>query len=1176
MYRSGSRGSAFKPPSSIQDKAVPGITSRDRDSPLGLSRVAGSGRADLSAGAFRRSVADQIHINGVDTTPSRPEPRRKQLVIPSEEDLQGPSQGSSSSLATPSKPAAVPSSSRNLPTAPHPFSQKRHAESRAHATTASPASLSRPDNEDYFMCTWRKPQARKHKTWDGDAVLIVNRNKGSCKLRCHDTGRELANSTSLQNETIESGDEMMIGGKEIAIDRQIPFREYLSGIPDKITYPPSKKHKPNSAASSSPRNTAPSSSTGVLAPAPALSFYSKPLPKPKARPLTQRVSPEVQRALQDEKEESHLTGSSASSSNLISKVQENKLQARYGGLTKPPRASDAVEPRYDPNEKGAIVMTRPGQEHERMYNRKKFPVVDVVVSPHLALLLRPHQVQGVKFLYDRVTGIVDVNNNNGAILADEMGLGKTLQTITLIDLLLRQSPYVNPAASKSTYIEKALIVCPLSLVKNWKREFRKWLGPSQLGVVAVDGNKGKEMAQRFVTSRRDQVLIIGYEKLRSCIEILSTAQPPVGLIVCDEGHRLKSKDAKTTKIFDRLSTPRRVILTGTPIQNDLSELYAMIDFVCPNLLGPYNSFKAIFEEPILRSRAQHCTKEVRETGMARSTTLSEVTRLVVLRRTADILEGFLLPKTEYVVFCTPTRLQLELYRHVLKSKQVRALTAGNAGGSALPMITMLRQLCDSPELLLKDITSGRESMATSLLDDAVHLFPPKQKRFSGDETLSGKLITLAHMLSKIRRDTDDKVVLVSTFTSTLDVLEAFCKRSKYACVRLDGQTKQDDRMDIVNQFNRAPASASFVFLLSTKAGGVGLNIIGANRLFLMEPEWNPALDQQAMARIHRDGQKKHCYIYRMMLPGTMDEKIFQRQISKLGLSETLMSANGDEKSKTGQGNANANAGSSRSRNGGSAGDSFSQDELKDIFTLHEDTPCLCHDLLVCSCGGRGASVGGADDHRPSSSGSSDDEFAPPSFIPASMQQASRDAQLAKEAKKRLAGLSEWRHYDTRNASDFATLSDDVLDGVVAQQKLNDERMQKGATGQTAVDGGGALFFGSSSPCSPSVMDDVRADERDRSRDGHMFMSSHEAGNIVFVFTKSAKSNKVEEADSTDSDEESGEEAVIAEPSRARSSRILEMSDDDDDDAKNAGAETGTEPATVAVSISDSIDTDDDL
>lgn len=831
-------------------------------------------------------------------------------------------------------------------------------------------------------------------------------------------------SSTQAHSDFESGAELSISGKEVEVDRKISQREYLSSIPERWDYPASKKSLTKQASSRATQMTSPPSFSRLMAPAPTSTFYSKPLPKLRsAEAPLEESSPKrpdgAQERQQDEAQHKRKSQSSKdpTSSKGSSSRASPAVQPRPHGLFNP---KEPAEPRYDPTAPGAIVMSRPDKEHQKLYNRRNDPVVDVVVNPLLSQHLRPHQADGVRFLYERILGMVDTQTNSrGAILADEMGLGKTLQTITLIETLLRQSPYYS--SSKPRVIDKALVVCPLSLVRNWHREFKKWLGTNgslNIGVVAVDGNKGKEVAQRFVTSKRDSILIIGYEKLRSCMDILSTAQPPIGLIVCDEGHRLKSKDAKTTKMFGAMSTDRRIILTGTPIQNDLSELFAMIDFVSPGLLGPKSTFKSVFEDPILKSRMQYASPEAKALGQERSNILSTVTKLVVLRRTASILDGYLRPKSEYVIFCSPSKIQLELYRHILRSSQVRALTSGRKGsGAALPLITILRQVCDSPELLLKGVdassAASKDSLAREVLEDALHLFPVK--KIAGDEKLSGKLTALSRMLDDVYRNTSDKVVIVSTFTSTLDVLESFCQRKRFAFLRLDGKTKQDERVDLVNHFNRSPQSSSFVFLLSTRAGGVGLNLIGANRLFLMEPEWNPALDQQAMARIHRDGQKKHCHIYRMMVAGTMDEKIFQRQIQKMGLSDQLMGADDSDHSAE---DGEAGAGSKRKRTGASAsagpsrkssGDSFTPEELRDIFTLHEDTACLCHDQLMCKCGGTGEAVEEADDGDQEDS----NDQLPMGFIPASQQAVQEEAQSVKEARARLAGLADWRHLETR-------------------------------------------------------------------------------------------------------------------------------------------------------------------
>ena len=276
-------------------------------------------------------------------------------------------------------------------------------------------------------------------------------------------------------------------------------------------------------------------------------------------------------------------------------------------------------PRYDPNAPGAVVMKRPSMKHQQLFGRG-LPVVDVVLDPELARILRPHQIEGVKFMYEAVTGMTSVDyghasTGQGAILADEMGLGKTLQTIALIMTLLRQNCYFSSVTTGT--VEKVLIVCPLTLVVNWKREFRKWVGRSSVGLLAVEGD-GRSEVERFVSGRQYQILILGYERLRNCVNELAKAFPSVGLVVCDEGHRLKSKDTKTTKCFDLLPTRRRLLLTGTPIQNDLREFYTMVDFVYPGLFDQYSVFKRIFEDPIMRSRLQHCSEETLRLGRARN------------------------------------------------------------------------------------------------------------------------------------------------------------------------------------------------------------------------------------------------------------------------------------------------------------------------------------------------------------------------------------------------------------------------------------------------------------------------------------------------------------------------------------------------------------------------------
>ncbi|KAJ3347001.1 DNA repair and recombination protein rad54b [Entophlyctis luteolus] len=219
-----------------------------------------------------------------------------------------------------------------------------------------------------------------------------------------------------------------------------------------------------------------------------------------------------------------------------------------------------VKPRHDPKALGAIVMARPPGEETR-------PIVDVVIDPFLSGNLRPHQVEGVRFLYDCVMGFKVLNfqefNGHGAILADEMGLGKSLQAITLIWTLLKQSPYANTPPP----VKRALIICPATLCQNWKNEFSKWLGDERIRVFVLDDKNSK--IHEFTVGRVYNVLICGYERLRVCKDAILNAG--FDIVIADEGHRLKNTQIQAFKIISGMTTRRRLVLSGTPIQNDLGQ-----------------------------------------------------------------------------------------------------------------------------------------------------------------------------------------------------------------------------------------------------------------------------------------------------------------------------------------------------------------------------------------------------------------------------------------------------------------------------------------------------------------------------------------------------------------------------------------------------------------------------
>lgn len=574
--------------------------------------------------------------------------------------------------------------------------------------------------------------------------------------------------------------------------------------------------------------------------------------------------------------------------------------------------SKGNKPLYDVIAEDALIMPTPT-------GTAKDGLMDVVVDPLLSSVLRPHQREGVKFLYECVMGFRNFSGN-GCLLADEMGLGKTLMTISLIWTLLRQNPLID----SPPVLKKAVICCPVTLIGNWKKEFHKWLGMNRVGVLAVNGSqsttKEKESILRFGKTRVYQVLIIGYEKLITVKKEL--ADTKFDLVVCDEGHRLKNSSNKIFKTIETLDIKRRIVLTGTPIQNDLTEFFNIIKFLNPEVLGDLKSFQKEYMRPILQSREPSCFQpEIKKAGDDKSKELINLTKLFILRRTNSVMKLLLPPRTDIILCCPPTPLQLHLFKLMQQTALFNKIIRDNRINDSLGLMTTFRKICNSPSLLTNDglfaeLCNGEDK--------------EKLRSELANKFTSGKIKVLLQLLKEIYKTGDEKVVLVSNFTQTLDIIQNILEGANIPFGRLDGSTNSKIRTDLVNKFNRSHSDEQFVFLLSAKSGGCGLNLIGASRLILFDNDWNPSVDIQAMARIHRDGQTRPTFIYRLLTTGCIDEKIFQRQLLKTNLSDRFL----DEQAN-------------------SENDFFYHSDIKDLFTLHEETSSNTHDLMECTCKGDG-------------------------------------------------------------------------------------------------------------------------------------------------------------------------------------------------------------------------------
>ena len=542
----------------------------------------------------------------------------------------------------------------------------------------------------------------------------------------------------------------------------------------------------------------------------------------------------------------------------------------------------ALDPSKTPTGKSTIITTT-------------FPDASGMINIPNSILkvLRPHQVSGVTFLWNVLTGAsselqaaassAHVDNVRGCILADEPGIGKTLQSIAVLCAFHRRNKD-----------DRFIVVCPSSLVVNWAMEFDKWIGrassPKRV-VVKKGGDEGVQQLRAFLTIKpnRSEVLIISFDLFRVNASLLQSAKQ-IGLLVVDEGHRLKnSAGSQTLSALTSLACDARLLITGTPIQNRLSEFHAVASFVCPGLLGDLASFRKVYERPINAANTKSASWEQKNKGRAQSQALDSITKTFMLRRLQkDVLMSMLPPRMEFLLFCKPSSLQCDMYKVMTNNASL-----GRLSQDALVILTNLRKLCSHP----------------GLLDEAAstHTF------------LSGKLMVLDSLLNAIRNDSpEDKIVIVSNFTSALTIIhDSILKPRKFSFKRLDGTVPLPDRQPLVDSFNRSTPDQCFAFLLSSKAGGCGLNLIGANRLVMFDADFNPATDHQAMARIYRPGQKKSCYVYRLFTAGTVEEVIYQRQQQKGNLA--TITVNGASCTQQ------------------SAG--FTKEELKDCFTLKEGCDC---------------------------------------------------------------------------------------------------------------------------------------------------------------------------------------------------------------------------------------------
>ncbi|KAL0993055.1 hypothetical protein UPYG_G00102670 [Umbra pygmaea] len=478
--------------------------------------------------------------------------------------------------------------------------------------------------------------------------------------------------------------------------------------------------------------------------------------------------------------------------------------------------------------------------------------------------LKHYQIKGLEWLVSLY------NNNLNGILADEMGLGKTIQTIALITYLMEYKRINGPF----------LIIVPLSTLSNWVYEFDKW-APT---VVKVS-YKGSPQARRaflpILRSGKFNVLLTTYEYIIKDKQVLAKLRWKY--MIVDEGHRMKNHHCKLTVVLNtHYLAPRRLLLTGTPLQNKLPELWALLNFLLPTIFKSCSTFEQWFNAPFAMTGEKVDLNEEETILIIRR--LHKVLRPFLLRRLKKEVEAQLPEKVEYVIKCDMSALQRVLYRH-MQAKGV-LLTDGSEkdkkgkGGTKTLMNTImqLRKICNHPYMFQQIEESFSEHLGfTGGVVSGPDLY-----------RASGKFELLDRILPKLRA-TDHKVLLFCQMTSTMTIMEDYFAWRNFKYLRLDGTTKAEDRGMLLKTFND-PASQYFVFLLSTRAGGLGLNLQSADTVIIFDSDWNPHQDLQAQDRAHRIGQRNEVRVLRLCTVQSVEEKILAAAKYKLNVDQKVIQA----------------------------------------------------------------------------------------------------------------------------------------------------------------------------------------------------------------------------------------------------------------------------------------------
>uniref|UniRef100_A0A8C7YJR3 DNA excision repair protein ERCC-6 n=1 Tax=Oryzias sinensis TaxID=183150 RepID=A0A8C7YJR3_9TELE len=462
----------------------------------------------------------------------------------------------------------------------------------------------------------------------------------------------------------------------------------------------------------------------------------------------------------------------------------------------------------------------------------------------------------------------------GGILGDEMGLGKTIQVISFLAGLSYSKLRTRGSNYRYAGLGPTVIVCPATVMHQWVKEFHTWWPPFRVAVLHETGSftSKKEKLIPEIASCHG-ILITSYSAVRNLQDIL--IRYDWHYIILDEGHKIRNPNAAVTAACKQFQTPHRFILSGSPMQNNLKELWSLFDFVFPGKLGTLPVFMEQFSVPITMGGYSNASPVQVQTAYKCACVLRDTINPYLLRRMkADVKANLSLPdKNEQVLFCRLTEEQRQVYQSFLDSKEVYQILNGDM--QVFSGLIALRKICNHPDLF-----SGGPRMLKGIPEDQL----TKEEHF-GFWKRSGKLIVVESLL-RLWFKQGHRVLLFSQSRQMLDILEVFVRENNYSYLKMDGTTTIASRQPLIARYNQD--KSIFIFLLTTKVGGLGVNLTGANRVIIYDPDWNPSTDTQARERAWRIGQTLQVTIYRLLTAGTIEEKIYHRQIFKQFLTNRVL------------------------------------------------------------------------------------------------------------------------------------------------------------------------------------------------------------------------------------------------------------------------------------------------